>query len=60
MWLPPMVHIGTPYLIHLYVIDMSGVANNNFFLYDSAILVADKQKSNIENLLKKELEKVSG
>ena len=39
---------------------MSGVVNNKFHLYadDSAILVADKQKSNIEKLLKKELEEV--
>ena len=40
---------------------MSGVVNNKLLLYadDSAILVADKHISNIEKLLKKELETVS-
>ena len=49
-----------PFFVHVYVNYMSGVVNNKFHLYadDSAILVADKQKSNIEKLLKKELEKV--
>ena len=39
---------------------MSGVVNNKLLLYadDSAILVADKDISNIEKLLKKELETV--
>ena len=40
---------------------MSGVVNNKLLMYtdDSAILVEDKHKSNIEKLLKKELEAVS-
>ena len=40
---------------------MSGVVNNKLLMYtdDSAILVADKHKSNIVKLLKKELNAVS-
>ena len=40
---------------------MSGVVNNKLLLYadDSVILVADKHISNIEKLLKRELETVS-
>ena len=59
MWCPPGVHIGTPFLI--YVNDMSGVVKNELLLYadGTAILVADEHKTNIEKLLKKELETVS-
>ena len=48
-------------LFLIYVNDMSGVVSNKLLLYadDSAILVADKHISNIETLLKKELEVVS-
>ena len=61
MWCPPRVHNATPF-IYIYVNDMSDVINDQLLLCadDSAILVADKLKSNIEKLFKKELETVSG
>ena len=50
-----------PLLFFIYVNDVSGVVINKLLLYadDSAILVVDKHISNIETLLKKELEVVS-
>ena len=57
----PQGSILGPLLFLINVNDMSGVVNNKLLLYadDSAILVADKHTSNIEKLLKKELEMVS-
>ena len=48
-------------LFLIYVNDMSGAVNHKLLLYadDSAILVADKNVSTIDILLKKELEVVS-
>ena len=50
-----------PLLFLIYVNDMSGVIYNKLLLYadDSAILVADKDKSTVENALQTDLQIVS-
>ena len=53
------ISILGPLLFLIYVNDMSGAVSNKLLFVDSAILVADKCLSNIENVLKNELEIVS-
>ena len=60
MWCSSRVNTWT-IVVLIYVNDMSGVIGDKLFLYadDSAILVADKDISTVENALQTDLQIVS-